>query len=118
MCVDGIAQGVEVVSTFENGGDSAVAGTGGEGGDHAGEFGEIQAGELEIAERVIAVGVEAGRDEDEVGVEEFGAAAESGLEGGGVLVPAGIGWQGDIESESFAAAFTAFAGFPGARVEG
>ena len=66
MGCDGFGEGVEIVASFEGGDDAAVAVFVGEVDDQLGDPGEVVLCEVDVAEGIVGVGIEASGDEEDL----------------------------------------------------
>ncbi len=118
VCGGGVGECLEVVSAFEDAEDSAVAGLLCDGGDELREVCVAGGGEVDVAERVEGVRVEAGGEEEELRlvVEESGDDVLG--EGVVVVLVVAPGGHGEVEGVAAALADAGFVGEAGVWVLG
>src|SRR5258708_6947913 len=108
----------QVVSPFEKGEDPAAADLGGQLGAPVTPGAEALAGDAHAAQRIGLPGVEAGREEEDVGSEAPQGGEDPALDRFGVAVVAGAGGQWHVDGEALAGPSPGFARGAGAGVKG
>src|ERR1700722_12187358 len=107
-----------MISAFEGADDSALAMLVGGGDQAAGDLREAVFGEVDLGEGVEVVGVEAGGEEEEIGVKIVEGGKDRFVHRGLVIVVGAAGGHGDVDDAAVGGAFAGFGGVAGAGVTG
>lgn len=93
----GGCEGIEIVAAFEGRDDATAAVILGHRNDEAGDPGEVIGVEMEVSQGVVGVGVEARRDENELGLEFFEGGNPIALDGFAKGRAAGAGREWSVD---------------------
>lgn len=118
MDCDALGEDGRVVAAFEDADEAAVGVGVGDVQDHLGQGDEIFGFETQVADGVEAMGVEAGAEEDELGLDFGGELFEVVAEEGEVFMAWHAEMDGEIEGSAEALAGAGFVGVAGAGEEG